>query len=129
MIKGFEDVTTKISDYEKERILPLVVEVLKHRVGAKKAATNKKIREYLQLEDGIIIDAITMRRIISYIRKNSLVPCLIATSKGYYVAEEEKEINDYLESLQGRIEAIRSVSTSLKRQLRKRFGKKKPADS
>ena len=129
MIKGFEDVTKKISDYEKKRLVPLVAEVLKHRVGFRKAATNKMIREYLELEDGVIISDTVMRRIINYIRRKNLVPCLIATSRGYYVADEAKDMEVYMESLEGRIEAIRTVLTSIMRQYKKQFGSKKPADS
>ena len=123
MIKGFEDVTTKISANEKEVYLPLVVEVLSHRVGCKKAATNKMIREYLHLEDSVIITETKMRKIISYIRQNHLVPCLIATNRGYYVAEEKQEMNDYLKSLQGRIDAIYASMKALEKQSEERFGK------
>ena len=123
MIKGFEDVTAKISVNEKEVYLPLVVEVLSHRVGCKKAATNKMIREYLHLEDSVIITETKMRKIISYIRQNHLVPCLIATNRGYYVAEEKQEMNDYLKSLQGRIDAIYASMKALEKQSEERFGK------
>ena len=61
MIKGFEDVTAKISANEKEVYLPLVVEVLSHRVGCKKAATNKMIREYLHLEDSVTPVSLTFK--------------------------------------------------------------------
>lgn len=123
MIKGFEDVTAKISANEKEVYLPLVVEVLSHRVGCKKAATNKMIREYLHLEDSVIITETKMRKIISYIRQNHLVPCLIATNRGYYVAEEKQEMSDYLKSLQGRIDAIYASMKALEKQSEERFGK------
>jgi len=123
MIKGFEDVTAKISANEKEVYLPLVVEVLSHRVGCKKAATNKMIREYLHLEDSVIITETKMRKIISYIRQNHLVPCLIATNRGYYVAEEKQEMDDYLKSLQGRIDAIYASMKALEKQSEERFGK------
>ncbi len=123
MIKGFEEVTVKISTNEKEVYLPLVVEVLSHRVGCKKAATNKMIREYLHLEDSVIITETKMRKIISYIRQNHLVPCLIATNRGYYVAEEKQEMDDYLKSLQGRIDAIYASMKALEKQSEERFGK------
>ena len=123
MIKGFEDVTAKISANEKEVYLPLVVEVLSHRVGCKKAATNKMIREYLHLEDSVIITETKMRKIISYIRQNHLVPCLIATNRGYYVAEEKQEMDDYLKSLQGRIDAIYASMKALEKQSEEHFGK------
>ncbi len=124
MIKGFEEVTVKISANEKEVYLPLVVEVLSHRVGCKKAATNKMIREYLHLEDSVIITETKMRKIISYIRQNHLVPCLIATNRGYYVAEEKQEMDDYLKSLQGRIDAIYASMKALEKQSEERFEKK-----
>lgn len=125
MIKGFEEIATKISDNEKKIYLPLVVEVLSHRVGHEKMATNKMIREYLHLEDSVLITETKMRKIISYIRQNHLVPCLIATSRGYYVAEEREEMVDYIKSLHGRIDAIYAALKSLEEDLEKYFKENK----
>ena len=121
MIKGFEEVTAKISTNDEEIYLPLVKEVLSHRVGHEKKATNKMIRDYLHLEDSVLITETKMRKIISYIRQKHLVPCLIATSQGYYVAEERKEIEDYIKSLHGRIDAIYAVLKAIEEDLEKYF--------
>ena len=41
MIKNFEQDTCTLSDYEKGKILPAVVEVLQGCIGKQKAITNK----------------------------------------------------------------------------------------
>jgi prefoldin subunit 5 len=46
---------------------------------------------------------------IQYIRLNNLVPGLVATSKGYFVAQSPDEINDWIESLKSRENAIRKI--------------------
>ena len=57
-----------------------------------------------------------VRKVINYIRNNSIIPCLIATNKGYYIATDAKEITDYEDSLKGRESAIRRIRLSLHKQ-------------
>lgn len=46
---------------------------------------------------------------------------LMATSKGYYIAEARKELEDYLESLDGRIAAQLSLRNNIDEQMEKMF--------
>jgi hypothetical protein len=78
--------------------------------------TNKSIVEGMKRNLGLKITEPRVRKIINHIRIHDLVPCLIATSQGYYVAESEQELKDYEESLLGREEAIHSVRMSIQRQ-------------
>ena len=50
---------------------------------------------------------------MNYIRIKGIVKCLIATSNGYYVAENRKQIEDYTASLKGREESIHAVRVAL----------------
>lgn len=43
--------------------------------------------------------------------------CLIATSNGYYVAENRKQVEDYTASLKGREDSIHAVRAALVDQL------------
>ena len=54
---------------------------------------------------------------IQYIRLNNLVVGLIATSKGYFVAESIEEIQDWVNSLKSRENAIRSIREMAERQI------------
>ena len=55
-------------------------------------------------------------RLRNYIRNKGIIPCLIATHKGYYIATDAKEITDYEESLKGRESAIRKIRLSIHKQ-------------
>jgi hypothetical protein len=54
---------------------------------------------------------------IQYIRLNNLVVGLIATSKGYFVADSIEEIQDWVNSLRSRENAIRSIREVAERQI------------
>ena len=116
MINGFDNETAPLTDIELD-MLPSVIGVLKSRYGKESAITNKNLREsFPDLTDARV------RKLINHIRNNTLVPCLIATSKGYYVASTEQELRDYEDSLRARADAIMSVCESIKQQRTARFG-------
>ena len=72
--------------------------------------------------DGYKISEPRIRKIINYIRNNDMVPCLIANSDGYYVAQSNEEMLTYEDSLLGREEAIRAVRLAMERQRKYVYG-------
>ncbi len=120
MIKGFTTETEPLSDYERDVLVPVLIRGLIEKVGKARAVTNKYIVQCLKA-DYKITEA-RVRKVINYIRTKDLVPCLIATSDGYYIAETEQELKDYEDSLLGREEAIRAVRLSINRQRKLRYG-------
>lgn len=114
MINGFEKETQSLTDYEKETLLPLLVAGLSQKTGKSKAVTNKEIVNLLKPK--YKITETRVRKLINHIRVNDLIPALIATSDGYYIAQTEAELRDYEDSLKGREEAIRNVRLSIARQ-------------
>ena len=115
MISGFTNETAPLSDRELEA-LPTFVAILSRAVGKEHAVYNDALCDLIPGMSGARV-----RKIINHIRRNDLVPCLVASSKGYYVAETEDEILDFEESLRGRESAIREVRESIERQRRIRF--------
>lgn len=115
MIKGFDKETQPLTDYERETLLPVLVAGLKVKIGKENAVTNKHIVTMLQKVRYKISDT-RVRKLINHIRINDLVPALIATSDGYYIAQTEAELLEYEESLKGREDAIRTVRQSIERQ-------------
>ena len=109
MIEGFECETSPLTEYERETLLPIMVKCLEKHVGKKKAITNKKMREALALNGYKKVSSARIRKIINHIRINGLIECLMATSYGYYITQDRCEMNDYIFSLKGRIEAIQAV--------------------
>ena len=116
MIEGFETQTKKLNDYEKNVLLPIMVKCLKRKVGKENAITNAVMCEKMN-ERGYKISEARVRKIINHIRTNFLVPRLKASSCGYYVTNDEKDLKDYIASLKGREDAIRAMRHAVEEQL------------
>ena len=116
MITGFEEQTKPLTDKERDVFLPLIIEGIQVRRGKENAISNKEIVSRLRERRGVKMSEARVRKIVNHIRCYDLVPCLIATSDGYYIAESEQELLDYEESLEGREDAIREVRRSIRRQ-------------
>lgn len=117
MITGFDKETYPLNDYEQNVLLPIVIEGLRVKYGKANAVTNGYIVIKLKAL-GYKTEAPRLRKIINHIRTNDIIPGLIATSDGYYIATDEQELLDYEESLKGREDAIREVRLSIARQRR-----------
>lgn len=115
MINGFEEYTAPLSEYEKDTLLPVLVEILSHRVGADRAITNKTLVKHFRANGLKLSDART-RKLINHIRINNLVPRLVASRKGYYVTKSQDELEAFIMSLRGREEAIRAVRLAMEKQ-------------
>ncbi len=122
MVENFEKETKDLTDYEKRILLPIMVKSLSKHKGKDMVISNSqmciKMTEY-----GYQISDVRVRKIINHIRINSLVECLIATGKGYYVAENAKEVKTYISSLKSREEAIAAMRMAMEEQLEKMKGK------
>ena len=121
MITGFEEQTKPLTDQEREVFLPPIIKGLRVKIGKDKAVTNRDIVRGLKANLNIKIGEARVRKMINHIRNNDIIPCLIATSKGYYIAETKDEMLDYIDSLYGRVEAIEADALSMKRQMLARW--------
>lgn len=114
MIRNFYRETDTLSKFEEEHILPKIVSILEQCKGKCNALTNKMIIMRYGIAGGEM--EARVRKVINYIRNKGIIPCLIAGSKGYYIATDAKEITDYEDSLKGRESAIRRIRMSLHKQ-------------
>ncbi len=121
MIKGFSEQTEPLTDYEQNTLLPVIMRGLRHRIGKESAVINRHIVS--QLKSAYNVTEPRVRKIINHIRTNDLIPGLVATSEGYYIAETEQELKDYEMSLLGREMAIRQVRESITRQRKNLYNK------
>lgn len=119
MIQGFDKETSPLTEYERTTILPIVCTILKNRKGCRAAITSRYIVTIL---DGYKVSEPRVRKIVNHIRNHDMVPCLIANSGGYYVAQSNDEMLAYEESLLGREEAIRAVRLAMERQRKIMYG-------
>lgn len=116
MIDGFLDETKPLTDYEEQTLLPVMVKSLQHHIGIDAAISNRAMCEALEGK-GYSTSETRIRKVINYIRVNGLVDCLVACSKGYYVASTRSEVQSHISSLRGREEAIRAVRNALENQM------------
>jgi hypothetical protein len=115
MIQGFEQQTQPLTDYERDTLLPLIRWGLSTKQGKEKSIAGSTIIEKMRAQ-GYKLDGPRLRKIINHIRANDMIAGLVSTSKGYYVASTAQEIDDYINSLHGRVEAIKEVIRALSRQ-------------
>lgn len=117
MIKGFDSETAPLTEYEENVLLPLVLRGLKTKIGKENAVTNRTIVQRLNIA-GYTVTEPRIRKLINHIRMTDLLPGLIATSGGYFLATSEAELLDYEQSLIGREDAIKQVRLAIARQRR-----------
>ena len=120
MIKNFEDQTEELNSYELSKLVPAMVNGLKTKIGKHNAIKNADMVKAMK-RAGYSITDVKVRKIINHIRNNALVPCLIATSKGYYVGDSLQELEDYITSLAQREKAIKDVRIAIQNQVRERY--------
>lgn len=105
MINNFSEDTSELTPMELKLVKP-ICNGLRTKVGKNNAVSStfiiKKMLEhgYPKISDSRI------RKIIHYIRVNRLVPMLCASSSGYYVAENHRELAVYVDSLFQRMVSI-----------------------
>ena len=114
----FEPETSKLSEYEMDELMPVMVKCLQNKVGKENAVTNCYMVEKMQ-EHGYKISEARVRKIINYVRTNGIIQCLIASNKGYYITKDKSEMRDYCHSLFQRQEAIEEVRLALESQMEK----------
>lgn len=117
MIKGFNSETAPLTEYEESVILPIVLRGLRNKVGKANAVTNRTIVQRLNIAGHTTTEP-RIRKIINHIRMTDLLPGLIATSGGYFLATSEAELLDYEQSLLGREDAIKQVRLAIASQRR-----------
>ena len=119
MLKGFEEQTNELSDYEKKVIVPIQIRGFQNKVGKERCITNKEICNTLNTEMNLQVklNEPRIRKCIYYCRSNNLIPRLIATSKGYWIATDKQELIDWANTIQGRINAIQETLSYANKQV------------
>ena len=129
MIINFEEFTDELNEYERNVLLPIMVECFKKHVGEENAITGREIISKMTAK-GYDISGVRIRKIVNVIRRHNLVPCLVSSAKGYFVANHISQMSDCIESLQGREDAICAVKEALMAQrevMREQIEKRQPA--
>ena len=118
MIATFETQTKPLNEYEREKLLPIMVKCLARHIGKNRAISNSQMCAKMAVY-GYQIGETRVRKLINHIRNNCLVERLLASGKGYYVTESTEEMETYIKSVKNREDAIRAMRMSMEEQLSK----------
>ena len=116
MLINFESITKDITAKERVEILPLVVQLLRGKVGKERAVKNKQLIKWLKSQD-VKTNEVKIRKIIHIIHIEGLVKRLIATSRGYFVTTDINEYKKYIESREQRERNIHSATKACRQYL------------
>ena len=109
MLNGFEKLTEELNEEELEKVGD-IIKGIGARTGKENAISGKIICEKMNLQP------VRLRKIIHFIRINSLLFGLCSNSRGYYMAKDLKEFEDCLISLKQRIRSQVDVLNELEKQ-------------
>jgi len=115
MITNFETITHELIDKEKE-ILPFLIKGFKTHTQTnpiKAPVIVNQMNKFL-LANGyeIKLTEPRLRKMVNYIRVNSLLP-LIATSDGYFITNEKEILLSQIKSLNERASSIKDCANGL----------------
>lgn len=110
-----------ISTYEAESLLPRVINMIIQCHGSKNKITASQIVTELLEVHGITANEARIRKVINFLRTTDRIKCLVATSTGYYIAEAKEDVEEYIQSLKSREEAIKETRESIERQYHSAF--------
>ena len=119
MITNFEQHTAPLTHHE-ITLMHHVVHLLRNEARKGAEISNQHIAErFAPLCHSL--GSARIRKIINHIRLTGLVPRLLANSKGYYISNDAREVDDYIASLHQRAGAILAVEEAIQKQKIKLF--------
>lgn len=127
MIKNFEDITKQLSYRELNYYVPLLKQGLETKIGIENIISTpeiiKRIHEFEKRgnPDAKKLEDVRIRIMVRHIIINDMVPCLVSSRKGFYVATKPSEIDSEIQSLDDRITAIQAKRKAWIRQKEKAF--------
>jgi len=107
---------SQLTSHEHNVLLPLVIGIMSHRSDKEKVFSNNKIRRVLK-DFGHDINDMQIRKIVFYIRNNHLISLLLANNDGYYIGTNIQQVNAWIETQEGKIEAMKLTLKSIKEQM------------
>jgi hypothetical protein len=116
MITLFENITEQLTDKEKNVLVPLIIERLQLS-NQHYTIKSYMLQSFLAYKKHKVSDA-RIRKMIAYIRIMNLTKpkALIGSSKGYFLTKNLQVVDDQIESLKGRMAAMKCVVESLEAQ-------------
>ncbi len=119
MIVNFEEITANLPHTSVHKYALCLADTLKLHFGVGSEINNLQIRKYL-LDKGYILTPAQARQTLHYIRvhfvfmTDEMTKCVLcANKKGYYLTDNQSDIDRYKLSLQQRINSISEILESI----------------
>ena len=80
--------------------------------------TNADIINHVQDETGTTICDSQIRSMVNQLRNDDVILLLLADTKGFFIAQSEKEVRTWIETHEKKIESMKKTLRSIKRQLK-----------
>lgn len=117
MLTLFTNITEDMTDLEKGTLVPMLLDTLRgsHDENRMKG---KWICGWFKAS-GYDVSEVRLRKMVNFIRvTNAAAPAvLIGAGNGYFLTRDMKIVEEQIESLQGRVDAIAAAIDALKSQL------------
>lgn len=110
MITNFEEITFELTD-EELQIVNLLIRGFRNHTS-KNPIKAPEIVSAINVKYNLKLTEPRLRKICNHIRTNGLLP-LIATSRGYYCSYDKDEIQQQIQSLRERANAINHSADGL----------------
>lgn len=98
-----------------------ILSFVEHKLKKSNQVTNFQIADYVYKTLNVKVTDVEIRKIISDFRNQDVVSLLLADSKGYFVAQNESEVKEWVSIHQKKIESMKTTLRSIERQLERRL--------
>jgi hypothetical protein len=113
MITNFEKHTEELTADELFMVAPICTAFKKYTKD-NPIKSDEIVKRYNANKGKTVLTGARLRKIVNYIRANSLMP-IIATSSGYYVSHDKEEILKQIKSLNERANSIINCANGLQK--------------
>ena len=117
MLTLFNNITEKMTDLEKHKLVPMLISVLGETHEGRRI-TAAKLSEWFRLAGYSSVSGDRIRKMVNYIRQMNLCSpaVLIGASNGYFITTMITVVDLQIESMQGRIDSQAAVVDAMKAQ-------------
>ncbi|MEQ1678418.1 MAG: hypothetical protein ABL876_17115 [Chitinophagaceae bacterium] len=117
MLTLFNNITEKLTDFEKEKLVPMLLEVLKD-THENRRITGGRLSSWYKMAGYSSVSDIRIRKMVNYTRQMNLCSpaILIGSSSGYFITTMLTVVDMQIESLEGRVDSQQAVIDALKAQ-------------
>ena len=105
MIINFENFTHELTEKECKAV-PRIIQGIVRCVGEKNAVKASQMSAKLAKDGYGKITGPRIRKIMNFIRSEGIIRNIVATSKGYFIATKQEELDSYRESVEQRAKAM-----------------------